>query len=150
MTVTEINNSTIRSDTTIFLRDSILDAVTDPITGKREASSKFVMTSYPQREATYPIITVKVKNMDQLQRMGMQSEETSVSLLVEIRVWGRNVKERDELGDDVYEFLRTAQYGTPSTVDANLHDFNLLSSVLVDEPDVKSLLMEINYLYVSG
>jgi len=150
MTVTEVNNSTIRSDTTIFLRDRLKNAISDPIAAKRSASSSFVMTSYPQREATYPLITVKVKNMEQFQRMGMQSESTSVGILVEIRVWGRNVKERDELGDDVYEFLRTAQYGTPSTVDANLHDFNLLSSVLVDEPDVKSLLMEINYLYVSG
>ena len=150
MTVTEINNSTIRSDTTIFLRDRLKNAISDPIAAKRSASSSFVMTSYPQREATYPLITVKVKNMEQFQRMGMQSESTSVGILVEIRVWGRNVKERDELGDDVYEFLRTAQYGSPSTVDANLHDFNLLSSVLVDEPDVKSLLMEINYLYVSG
>ena len=149
MTVTEVNSSTIRSDTTIFLRDIIRASISDPLTG-RPASDKFVMTSYPQREATYPLITVKVKNMEQFQRMGMQSESTSVGILVEIRVWGRNVKERDELGDDVYEFLRTAQYGTPSTVDANLHDFNLLSSVLVDEPDVKSLLMEINYLYVSG
>ena len=150
MAVTEVSSSSIRADTTIFLRDSIKGAVSDPIDAKRSASSSFVMTSYPQREATYPLITIKVKNMDQIQRMGMMSEETSVNLLVEIRVWGRNVKERDELGDDVYQFLRTAQYGTPSTVDANLHDFNLLSSVLVDEPDVKSLLMEINYLYVSG
>ena len=148
MTVTEVNSSTIRSDTTIFLRDIIRASISDPLTG-RPASDKFVMTSYPQRAALYPIVTIKVRNIDQIQRMGMQSEETSVNILVEIRVWGRNVKERDEIGDEIYQLLRTVQYGATSTVDGNLHDFNLLSSSLVDEPDVKSLLMEINYLFVT-
>ncbi len=78
----------------------------------------------------------------------MGSEGTILRLGVEIRIWARNVKERDELFDSVYDYLRTNQLSGDDLTAANLHDFSMGSVVNVSEADVKSKVVEINYLFL--
>ena len=147
--VTEVNSNTFLTDVIILLRDKLNDNITDPLSGQRAGNEKFVMTSYPQRAVNYPIVTVVDNSPNQISRMGMQSEESALRLNIEIRVWARNVIERDSLFQEIYTFLREDQYGTDSLTSQNLHDFGFTSVVNVDEPDVKSKVMEINFLFVT-
>jgi hypothetical protein len=148
--VTQVNSSTFLTDVVSLIRDKLDDNITDPISSSRGSGERFVMTSYPRRAVKYPIITVVDNNPSQIQRMGMQSEESLLLLGLEIRIWARNVKERDTLFQQIYTWLRTNQYGgVDSLVDANLHDYNFASVVNVDEMDVKSKVMEINFLFVT-
>ena len=148
MTITEINSNTFIADLVNFIRDKLKDNITDPL-GNRATNERFVMTSYPQRAVRYPIITITDLGSRQEARLGMQSESTLMKLGIEIRIWGRNVKERDELFDEVYTWLRTNQFGgSEATTDANIHDFSVSSVTNVSEPDVKSKIMEVQYIFV--
>ncbi|MHA1304875.1 MAG: hypothetical protein ACTSPI_14350 [Candidatus Heimdallarchaeaceae archaeon] len=148
MAIEEINSSTFTADIVNFIRSKLNDNIIDPL-GSRASNERFVMTSYPQRPVRYPIITVTDLGIKQESRLGMQSESTLMRLGVEIRVWARNIKERDEMFDEVYTWLRTNQFGgSDATVDANIHDFSMTSVTNVSEPDVKSKIMECSYLFV--
>ena len=146
MTVTEINSSTVTTDLIILIRDKLLGNITDPIS--RVSNEKFVMTSYPKNAVTYPIITVTDTGSTQEGKLGMGSQGTILRLGVEIRIWARNVKERDTLFNEVHDWLRTNQIYGDDLNEANLYDFNLSSVVNVSEPDVKSKVMEVTYLYL--
>jgi len=50
--------------------------------------------------------------------------------------------------DEVHDWLRTNQIYGDDLNEANLYDFNLSSVVNVSEPDVKSKVMEVTYLYL--
>ena len=52
-------SSTFLADTLLFIRNFLDSNITDPISGSRAGRDRFVMTSYPQRDVKYPIITVK-------------------------------------------------------------------------------------------
>ena len=83
----------------------------------------------------------------------MQSESHLVRIPLEIRIWARNEKEKDELTQDVYNHLRSNQFGggSASVDDEDLHDFTVLSSVPVDEPGetgIKSQVLEVQYLFI--
>lgn len=130
-----VTASTFIQDTVKFFRDQLATNITDPISASRTGNrERFVMTSYPQRPVKYPIITVKKSNISQIERLGFQSEGTFVNFEIEIRVWARNVVEKDALSQQVHDFLRTNQFGgsNPSS-DFGIHDFNLNSMVDVDE-----------------
>jgi len=150
MAITNVSSSTFLSDTINLIRDKIKNNVTDPLASSRSSIEKFVLTSYPQRAVTYPIITVTDRNITQPSRLGMASESTLMRIDVEIRVWARNVKERDELTQQIYDYLRTNQLDkTTGLADSNLHDFTLMSAVNVDESGenaVKSKVMEVRFL----
>ena len=152
MTITQVNSSTFLADTVNLIRDKLNSNITDPL-GSRASGERFVMTSYPQRAVRYPLITIVDAGNIQEQRLGMCSEGTAVRVTVEIRIWGRDVKERDELFDAVYEWLRTNQFGgSDALTDANLHDFSLNSVVNVDESGqegVKSKVMEVQFIFVA-
>jgi hypothetical protein len=154
MTVTSINTNTFLSDFIIFLRDDLRDNITDPIVSFRPSNERFVLTAYPQRAVTYPIITVKDVNSEGLSRLGMQSELHSMRLSLEIRIWARNIKEKDELTQQVINRLRSTQFsGAAPKSTANIHDFNVLSAVNIDEPGdggVKSKVIEVEYFYILG
>jgi len=153
MTVTSVSTNTYLSDTIILLRDSIRDNVTDPIASSRPANETFCRTSYPQRPVTYPIITIRDVNQSTT-RLGIGSELHLVTFTIEIRIWARNVKERDELTQEVINHLRSTYFsGASPKVEANLHDFEVLSAVNVDEPGdggIKSKVIEIQYSFVLG
>ncbi len=152
MTITEVASSTFLSDTIILVRDKVRSNITDPIASIRPASERFVMTSYPKRNVMYPIISITDRGIIQPQRLGMASEGTLITIDVEIRIWARNVKERDELTQQVYDYLRTNQLNTNTGLaDSNLHDFSLQSAVNIDEDGEhtpKSKVIEIRFLVV--
>ena len=143
MTITEVNSSTFIADLVNLIRDKLQSNITDPL-----SRAKFVFTSYPQREVIYPIITVTDTGSRQEGKLGMGSQGTMIRLGVEIRIWARNVKERDELFDAVQNYLRTNQIAGDDLNDANLYDYSMDSVVNVSEPDVKSKVMEVTYLYL--
>ena len=78
----------------------------------------------------------------------MGSQGTVLRLGIEIRIWARNIKERDTLFDEVHHYLRTNQITGDDLNDANLYDFNMDSVVNVSEPDVKSKVGEFTFLYL--
>ena len=110
-------SATFIGDTVKFVRNFIDNNVTDPISAKREARQRFTMTSYPQRTTKYPIVTVKAENISQEKSLGQQTEQVWMRVPVEVRVWARDVKERDELSQEVYTALRENQYGTGSSTE---------------------------------
>ena len=150
MTITEVRSSTFVADLVNFLRDKFNDNITDPISSSRAANDRFVLTEYPRRAVKYPVITITDTGTRQEARLGFQAEGTVLRLGIEIRIWARNVVERDELFDEVYTWLRTNQFGgSDATTDAGIHDFNMTSVVNVSEADVKSKIIEVKYLFIA-
>jgi len=149
MTITEVSSSTFLADTVNLIRNKIQANITDPIVSIRPGNEKFCMTSYPKRPVTYPIITVVDAGITQPQKLGMGSEGTVININIEIRIWGRNVMERDELFDSIYNYLRTNQLDSGTgLVASNLSDFKLISAVNVSEEKVQSKVMEVKFLFV--
>lgn len=121
---------TILRDVLFFIKDDLDRNITDPIT---RTNSKFVMTSYPTRPVDYPIITIKATNIEAF-RAGMQSTQQDITITLEVRIWARNEKEKDEIYEDVINRLANIQFSDDGSVDNDFHDFNVLSSVEIDEP----------------
>ena len=149
-----IASATFLTDTITFVRDKLDANVTDPISGSRAGRDRFVMTSYPQRTVKYPIITVVDSGISDERRLGLQSEATFMVYNVEIRIWARNVKERDSLTQEVYTFLRTNQFDGPPLTDGasvgfGLHDFALVGATNVNDfngdASVRSKVLEFRY-----
>ena len=142
--ITSVRSSTFLADTIILIRDKLR-------TNIASVSSR-VYTSYPKNPVIYPIITVMDRGTIQQGRLGMASEGTLISMDVEIRVWGRNVKERDEITQQVYDYLRKNQLDTTTGLsDSNLHDFSLQSAVNVSEDGesgIQSKVMEVRFLII--
>ena len=142
--------NTLLRDVLFFIKNDLTTGVTDPISAKRGNSSKFIMTSYPEREAKYPLITIKIINYESL-RAGMQTTAMDITLNIEVRVWGRNQKEKDTLFNDVYTRLRSIQFtSSTGSIDNNLHDFTLVSATEVDESGergIKSRVGQFTYRF---
>jgi len=129
-----VSSSTLVSDTVIFVRNLLRTNVTDPITSTRQTGSKFVMTSYPTRAVNYPIITVKCSGFEAPRKIGMANAGQIVNFELEIRIWARNVQERDELHNKVYDTLRTKQFTASTGSSANsLNEFRITSGIDLDE-----------------
>ena len=141
-------------DSVKVIRNLLDTNVTDPISSLRSGRDRFVMTAYPKRPVEYPIITVKLINVSDQYNSGARSELKYVRIQMEIRVWARNEKEKDGLAQDVYNVLRTNEFGSNSTSDTEeLHDFVVLSSVPVEEEGeagIKSQVLEVQYSFVLG
>ncbi len=150
MTITSVSPATMVADTVNFIRSNLDSNITDPIASNRPSSDRFVRTSYPIKAVNYPVITVVDTGTSQIARLGMQSEETSVRIPVEIRVWARNVKERDTIADEIYNYLRTNQFSDDDITGANLHDFTMSSTTNISEPNVKSKIMEVSYFFIAA
>lgn len=148
MSVTSAN---MIADVLYFIKQSFgSSAITDPISSTRPGDSKFVMTSYPQRLAVYPLITIKEINQ-KAKRAGMNTTAMDVELTLEIRVWARNQKEKDDLSNQVYKTLRDLQYtSSTGSIANNLHHYELLSDVEVNEDGQgtpKSRIIQIKYRF---
>ena len=157
MVTTTVTTGRFISDLTLYIRDVILTYVTDPIASTRPSGEKFVMTSYPQRPVTYPIITVRSMNTDDLGSLGMQSELMFVRPEIQIRIWARDEKEKDGLTQNVINTLRTNQFPSSSTgtsTNANLYDFRILSMTnseeMKGEQNIKSKIITIRYAFILG
>jgi len=147
MTIEKVNSATFMTDLITLLRDNLRDNIEDPYI-TRPSNERFVLTAYPRNQVKYPIITVTDTGTVQEGKLGMGSQGTQLRLGVEIRIWARNVKERDTLFNEVYEYLRTNQLSRDDITCANLHDFSMGSAVNVSEEEVKSKVVEITYLFL--
>ena len=144
--------ATYIKDMTLLVRDRLITGVTDPLS----RSVGFVMTSYPKRDVRYPVITVKTLGMADTVRLGLRSEEMWTRVPMEIRVWARNVEERDSLAQSAQNVLRTIQLdATTGTVANDMFGFKISSTVDVDEDSgdagglsVKSKVIDIQYQIV--
>jgi|TARA_R100001530_G_scaffold62534_4_gene45036 hypothetical protein len=147
MAVTNIGSNFI-SETTLFLRNVLRDNITDPL-GRN--GSVFMLTSYPRIGTTYPVITISDDGIDMIQRGGLQSEGAFYNVPMEIRVWGRTHKERDNLSQDVLNFLQRNQFGAGSTNhNVDIHGFSFNSSVNIDEEGeegIKSKVMQFGWSF---
>jgi len=154
MSIVSVSGATFLADSIILIRDKLLTNITDPLTASRPATEKFVMTSYPQRAVTYPLITIVDRNISQPQRLGMGSEGTVLTITLEIRIWARNVRERDELFDQVYTYLKGNQLdATTGLVASNLNNFKLNSAINISEDGeqgIKSKVCEFSFLFINN
>lgn len=144
-----IDSTTFPQDILFFIKNDLLGNITDPLSTGRQANSAFVMTSYPQRPVQYPIITIKLMNQ-KAERAGMQTTAMDVIINLEIRIWGRNQKEKDTLANNIYKRLRDIQFTSGGSALNNLHDFQLLSAVEIDEAGdnmPKSRVLQVQYSF---
>lgn len=149
-----ISNTTFIQDSTLFIRDLFLSGgVTDPISGTRPSGETFVMTSYPSKPVTYPIISVKNDNITSMPA-GMRSEESNRSLSFEVRVWARTEPEKDSLTQQVINRLFSMQTDTTSgAIDFGLTGLKISSAVNVDEPGIggiHSKVIAVSYDYYTS
>ena len=133
----------------LFIRDYLLAQLTDPISSTRPTNERFVVTAYPTREVTYPIITVIDVGENEYTPSGQRSQTAFNNLQVEVRVWARNEKEKAQLAAQVFNTLKNNQTAlTTGSIDFGLFDFKLLSRVPVDEDGskgIKSNVMTFSY-----
>ena len=145
-----VTSANFLADILYFIKNDFSSSITDPISGTRSTNSKFVMTSYPQRAVQYPLITIKVINQE-AKRAGMQTTAMDVSANIEIRIWARNQKEKDEIATATYKRLRDIQFTATTGSEANnIHDFQLLSATEIDEPGEgtpKSRILQVRYKF---
>ena len=144
------NRSTLIRDILFFLKEELSTNIVDPISATRGLSSKFIMTSFPEREVRYPLITLEVTNMEE-SRAGMQSINMDVTLEVAVRIWSKSVAQSDQLSQTILDFLANIQFDVGSGSIANdFHDFNVGSVLRSDEPGeggIKSRIIQLNYRF---
>lgn len=143
------SRSTIIGDILYFLKSNLSSNITDPITSSRGNTSKFIMTSYPEREVKYPLITLMVNNIEE-SRAGMQVTTMDVNLTVELRIWSKSITQSDKLTQQILDHLADIQFTTSGSTDNDFHDFNIGSVIRVDEPGegaVKSRIIQLNYSF---
>lgn len=150
-----VNRETLISDILSFIKNDLIDSISDPINSTRGIKSAFVMTSYPTKPVQYPIITIKSTNIEAL-RSGMQSSLQDIRITLELRIWARNEKEKDTIYSKLLDRLANIQFTTSTGSVANdLMDFNVLSSVEIDEEGepngqvIKSRIMQVVYNFYS-
>ncbi len=151
MTVTTVATATFIKDATLMLRDDLIANITDPISAKRSGTDKFVMTSYPERNVKYPIITVRRKSLPTGLALGAQATVHWTDMEMEVRVWARNVAEKDKLLQEVINRFRSARLTTYAA--GGMFDFEIRSIVDVDEPGeagINSGIMTVGFRFVLG
>jgi len=155
MTITSINTDTFLADLINFIRDKIEadSTVVDPESSNRAGNERFVMTSYPNRPARYPYITV-VDSNSRFKSLGMRSTQMQGNISIEIRAWALTVAHRDELAQQIVNHFRKDQFANSEYSDtAGFHDFEVLSMVNVDSPGeqgTKSKVIMIGGLIIIG
>ena len=151
MTITSVATSTFLADTVILIREEIVANITDPISATRPSGERFCTTAYPKRSVTYPIVTVVDRGLTDYRKGGMASTVSYHTLSIEVRVWGRNVKERDEISQAIYNRFRTRQVSFSTT--ELMHDYKVSNMTNVDEPGeqgIKSKILTISFLEILG
>lgn len=147
-----VTRSNIIHDVLFFIKDDLDGQITDPFSSKRSTKSKFIMTSYPQKAVQYPVITLKITNIEAL-RAGMQTTAQDITLTLEIRIWARNEKEKETIYQQVSNRLKNIQFTATGSIANNIHDYNELSAVEIDEPGeaggkvIKSRILQCQYRF---
>ena len=142
-----VTKANIISETLGFIKTDFLTNITDPLSS-RKSNSKFILTSYPQRDVEYPIITLKCIDL-KAKRAGMQTTAQDITIKMEIRIWARNEKEKDTLYNSILNELANIQFtASTGSVANNLHDLDILDSVEFDEEGeqgIKNRIIHVNY-----
>lgn len=133
--VNQISAGSVYKDSMIYFRDILTANLTDPISPNRASTSSFVATSFPQRLVVYPLVIVKDGNMTD-NRVGLQSEISLMEQDLILTIYARNVSERDGISQQIYNVMRTNQYGTGSEfTNFGWHDYRLVSSINIQSPN---------------
>jgi len=144
-----MERKTIIADTLSFLKNELSENIVDPITN-RGTSSKFIMTSFPEREVKYPLITLEVSNLEE-SRAGMQTTAMDIDLTVTLRIWSKSVAQSDKLAQNILDHLADIQFtNSTGSVANDFHDFNIGSVIRVDEPGkgaTKSRIIQLSYRF---
>jgi hypothetical protein len=153
MTVTTVTTDNFIKETVLFIRDLLTAQVSDPIPLKRGINEKFILTGYPERPVSYPIITIRKENLSS-QKLGFQSELQLLDIPIEIRVWARNTAEKDNITQNIINALRDNQTTTSTgSIQAKLYNFRINNSTDVDEDGlegIKSCITSVNYKFILG
>ena len=139
-------------DILFFIKNDFLSKITDPLDGVRNKNSSFLMTSYPQRLAVYPMITLKVTNYNAISA-GMQTGTNDITIFIEIRIWGRNQKEKETLATACFNRLNNIQFTADGSVENYLYNFALLSALEQDEEgeeQPKSRILNVRYNFYNA
>ena len=157
MTVTSISTNTFLADTIVFLRDDFLNNITDPISATRPSVQKFVMTSYPVRGVTPPMITIKYLSTRDKDRLGMQSNLHWYNLDFEVRIWAKGVAQRDEISQQVINRIRSNfqpadTSGTYTNVGLTAESSVVLNTIDIDEPGtgIHSRIVQMRVSFILG
>jgi hypothetical protein len=140
------SKDTLLRDILYFLKNDLSANITDPL--NRTNGIGFIMTSYPQRNVKYPVITIKCTNL-KAPRSGMQTTLQDITITIEIRIWARNEKEKDTLFNQVMSRLTNIQFtASTGSVANDFHNFDILSGIEIDEEGdggIKSRILQIKY-----
>jgi hypothetical protein len=153
MTVTSVTTDNFIKETVLFVRDLLTAKVSDPLSGKRQVNEKFVLTSYPERPVNYPLITVRKENLSSPKRLGFLSQLHLLSIPLEIKVWARNIAEKDKITQDVINSLRSNQTSSSGSIKASLYGFEINSCLDIDNEGVeglKSSVTSVEYKFILG
>jgi len=144
------NRNTLIKDVLFFLKNELSTNITDPISATRGNSSKFVMTSYPEREVKYPLITLEVNNIEET-RAGMQTTAMDINLEVTLRIWSKSITQSDKLAQEILDRLADIQFTDETgSIDNDFYGFNIGSVIRVDEPGkgaTKSRIIQLSYQF---
>lgn len=141
-----MERETLIRDLLNFIKTDLSNNIEDP---RPDRTGNFIMTSYPQKEVQYPLITLKVTNLE-AKRSGMQVTALDIRMNVEVRVWARNEKEKDSIYCLIMDRLANIQFDSDGSENNDIHDFNILSSIEVDEPGeggIKSRILQCTYKF---
>ena len=151
-----VTDTTIISNTVLYIRDLLLNNITDPKQSVRPATSKFVMTEFPKRQvSTYPVIIVEQARFSTAP-LGMASNNQFTSIGLRITIFSLSPKQSDTLTQDVYNVLRTKQEtASTGSIANNLVDFQVTNvSNPPPEPvggySIYTKIIDIDYNYVTG
>ncbi len=140
----------IYADLLSFVKTDLNSNITDPLSS-RGSDSAFVMTSFPHKFVKYPLITIRISNLI-ANRSGMQTDRLDIELGVEIRIWTKSQTQRDKLAQQIIDRLADIQFTGSGSVESDFHDFGILSSIDVDEPEIKifSKVIEVQYRFFNA
>lgn len=145
--------STLFRDLLFWLKSQLSSNITDPISGSRGSSSAFIMTSYPEREVKYPLITLDISNVNQT-RAGMQTTTMDISLTVEVRIYSESKGLSDRISQEVLNYLASIQFTASTGSTANdFHDFTIDSAVPIDEQGeggTHQRVIQLNYKFYNA
>lgn len=134
MAMAAVRSTNILEDTVTKIATFLRNNVTDPIAATR-AQTRWVFTSYPERNIEYPIVTI-TQAAERDEHISIGSEYKAAYITLRIEVWSHFTDERDQVWDDIYDEFRTHY----TTADANgdkitglgLHDMIITNCLDID------------------
>jgi len=129
MAVTAVSSSSIIGDIVTKIATFLQSSLTDPRSSRTD--STWVYPSFPDVDVEYPIVSVThAGSSDSWTSIGTVYKEVIVT--VQVDVFSKSTKERDQVWDEIYDDLRDNFISTIAG-GYNLVDMVLLSCFNMDE-----------------